>query len=119
MADADWVLISVVAWGLTFGGAPTLLQTAMADTAGDEADVAQSMLVTLFNLAVAAGGIVGGLLLEQIGAKAFAPTVLILALLALAVVWRARADGFKPGRRVIMPQDLAPSRTPPAKGLQP
>lgn len=102
-ADADWVLISVVVWGLTFGGAPTLLQTAIADTAGDEADVAQSMLVTLFNLAVATGGIVGGLLLEQIGAQAFAPTVLVLALLALAVVWRARARGFTPGRRVIMP----------------
>ncbi len=49
------VLIGVAAWGLTFGGAPTLLQTALADNAGEAADVAQSMLVTVFNLAVAGG----------------------------------------------------------------
>jgi hypothetical protein len=35
--------------GLQFGGAPTL-QTALADAAGDGADVAQSALVTVFNL---------------------------------------------------------------------
>ncbi|WP_340615623.1 hypothetical protein [Xenorhabdus entomophaga] len=46
--------------GFSFGGAPTLLQTAIADTAGDGADVAQSMLVTGFNLAVASGGLIGG-----------------------------------------------------------
>lgn len=44
------VLLGIAVWGLTFGGAPTLLQTALADTAGDGTDVAQSMLVTVFNL---------------------------------------------------------------------
>jgi predicted MFS family arabinose efflux permease len=93
------VLLSVAIWGLTFGGAPTLLQTAIADTAGDGADVAQSMLVTIFNLAVAGGGIAGGLLLEHVGPSSFPPTLLILALLGLSVVWLARANGFKPGHR--------------------
>jgi predicted MFS family arabinose efflux permease len=69
----DLVLLSIAIWGLTFGGAPTLLQTAIADTAGDGADVAQSMLVTIFNLAVVAGGIVGGLLLEKEGTRFFSP----------------------------------------------
>lgn len=50
------VLLSVAIWVLTFGGAPTLLQKAIADTAGDGADVAQSILVTNFILAVAGGG---------------------------------------------------------------
>lgn len=54
------VTVGVVTWGLTFGGAPTLLQTAIADAAGDGADAAQSMLVTVFNLAVAGGGVVAG-----------------------------------------------------------
>jgi predicted MFS family arabinose efflux permease len=95
----DLVLLSIAIWGLTFGGAPTLLQTAIADTAGDGADVAQSMLVTIFNLAVAAGGIVGGLLLEKEGPGSFPPTLLVLALLGLVVVWQARDNGFKPGHR--------------------
>ena len=96
------VLLSIAIWGLTFGGAPTLLQTAIADTAGDGADVAQSMLVTIFNLAVAGGGIAGGLLLEHVGPNSFPSTLMILALLGLSVVWQARANGFKPGHRAIM-----------------
>lgn len=63
-----WLVLSGIAlWGITFGGAPTLLQTAIADTAGEGADVAQSMLVTVFNLAVAGGGLLGGVLLQKIG----------------------------------------------------
>ena len=100
-ASPSIVLLSVAIWGLTFGGAPTLLQTAIADTAGDGADVAQSMLVTIFNLAVAGGGIVGGLLLENAGPGSFPPTLLVLALLGLSVVWLARVNGFKPGHRTI------------------
>jgi predicted MFS family arabinose efflux permease len=47
------VMLGIVLWGMTFGGAPTLLQTALADVAGENVDIAQSMLVTVFNLAVA------------------------------------------------------------------
>lgn len=95
------VLVGVAAWGLTFGGAATLLQTAIADTAGgDRADVAQSMLVTIFNLAVAGGGVVGGLLLESVGAESFPWILPILALIAFAIAWAAKAHGFKPGPRV-------------------
>ncbi|MGF1424994.1 MFS transporter [Kitasatospora sp. LaBMicrA B282] len=97
--SAPAVIVGVVAWGLTFGGAPTLLQTAIADAAGEAADVAQSMLVTVFNLAVAGGGVVGGLLLESAGAASFPWVLLALALAALAVVGSARAHGFRPGRR--------------------
>ncbi|MHC8395523.1 MFS transporter [Pseudomonas sp. LB3P93] len=101
-SSPDFVLLSVAIWGLTFGGAPTLLQTAIADTAGDGADVAQSMLVTIFNLAVAGGGVVGGLLLEHAGPGSFPPTLLVLALLGLSLVWLASAHGFKPGHRAIL-----------------
>ncbi|MDQ0113806.1 putative MFS family arabinose efflux permease [Paenibacillus harenae] len=41
------IYLVVVAWELTFGGAATLLQTAGAEAAGESADVAQSMLVTV------------------------------------------------------------------------
>nr|WP_260685117.1 MFS transporter [Variovorax sp. KBS0712] len=94
------VLLGVATWGLTFGGAPTLLQTALADTAGDGADVAQSMLVSIFNLAVAGGGVAGGVLLERLGPASFPRTMAVLALLGLAVVWSASGHGFRPGRRI-------------------
>ena len=93
------VLIGVAAWGLSFGGAPTLLQTALADAAGEGADVAQSMLVTVFNLAVASGGVAGGLLLGCLGARALPWALAVLALACLSVVWPASHAGFRPGRR--------------------
>lgn len=93
------VMAGIAAWGLSFGGAPTLLQTALADNAGDGADVAQSMLVTVFNLAVAGGGIAGGLLLEGSGPRALPWALAALALLALGIVWSSRIRGFPPGRR--------------------
>jgi predicted MFS family arabinose efflux permease len=95
------VLLGIAAWGLTFGGAPTLLQTALADTAGDGADVAQSMLVMVFNLAVAGGGVVGGVMLERFGPASFPWALAMLALFGLSVVWSARMHGFRPGHRVV------------------
>lgn len=90
------VYTAVAVWGLSFGGAATLFQTAIAKNAGDAADVAQSMLVTAWNLAIAGGGIVGGILLESLSAIAFSPAVVILLLSALAVIWAARLHGFPP-----------------------
>lgn len=94
-----FIYVGVIAWGLTFGGAPTLLQTAIADSAGRSADVAQSMLVTIFNLAVAGGGALGGVLLERLGPDAFPWTQLVMTLAALGVVWSVGAHGFRAGRR--------------------
>lgn len=61
------VYAGVAVWGMTFGGAGTLLQTALADTAGDGADVALSMNVVAWNSAIAGGGLLGGVLLETQG----------------------------------------------------
>lgn len=92
-------LIGVVAWGLTFGGAPTLLQTALADSAGEHADVAQSILVTIFNLAVAGGGLVGGLVIDNAGPGWLPWALLPLVVIALAAAWQAKAHGFRTVRR--------------------
>ncbi len=88
------VYVAVGAWGLSFGGAATLFQTALAKTAGEAADVAQSMLVTAWNLAIAGGGIVGGILLDRFGAVSFPPALLVLLVVTLLVVWSARLHGF-------------------------
>ncbi|MFF2861619.1 MFS transporter [Streptomyces rubiginosohelvolus] len=93
------VYAAAVLWGLGWGGIPTLLQTAVGDAGGESADAAQAMLVTLWNAAMAAGGLVGGLLLDTFGSTSFPWTVLLLLLPVIAVVLYARGAGF-PARRV-------------------
>ena len=84
MTSTGAVYASVALWGLAFGGLPALLQTALAKSAGDSADAAQSMLVTVWNLGIAGGGLAGGLLLQTSGVGVFPWAVGGLVLLALA-----------------------------------
>ena len=93
------VLPAVAVWGLTFGGAATLLGTAGADAAGDGVDVAQAMNTTAWNAAIAGGGLAGGVLLAHGGAGLFPWAVLAALLPAVAVTWISRAQGFRPGPR--------------------
>lgn len=94
------VYVAAALWGLGWGGLPTLLQTAVGDAGGDRADAAQAMLVTLWNVAMAGGGVLGGVLLDAAGSGSFPWTVLVLLLPVLAVVLAARAHGFPSRRRV-------------------
>lgn len=95
------VFIAIALWGLTFGGAATLLQTAAADATGENGDVAQSMVVTAWNIAIAAGGILGGVLLTTTGAGSFPWASAILIVAGLLVAYGARKHGFTPGARSI------------------
>ncbi|WP_026415221.1 MFS transporter [Actinomadura oligospora] len=96
--SAVLVYVAAALWGLGWGGAPTLLQTA-AGTAGGKAgdgaaDAAQALLVTLWNVAMAGGGVAGGVLLDRFGAAALPWTALVLLVPVLAVVVIARRDAF-------------------------
>lgn len=93
------IFAGIAIWGLTFGGAATLLQTALADTAGDQADVALSLNVVTWNMAIAGGGVLGGLLLDHWGAASFPWAMLALLLGGLAIAWSARDHGFPAGQR--------------------
>ena len=96
---AQVIYLGVAVWGLSFGGAATLLQTALADAAGDGADVALSLNVVAWNSAIAGSGVVGGVLLDTWGVASFPWAMLVLVGVSLAIAWGARAHGFKPGRR--------------------
>ncbi|WP_405125561.1 MFS transporter [Pseudomonas marginalis] len=93
------IYLGVAVWGLSFGGAATLLQTALADAAGEGADVALSLNVVAWNSAIAGSGVVGGVLLDTWGVGAFAWAMLLLVAVAFAIAWVASAHGFKPGVR--------------------
>lgn len=86
-------------WGMAFGGAATLFQTAAANTSGQASDVAQSMIVTVWNLAIAGGGIVGGLLLEHAGIGWLPWSVLVLLLFAYGIAFSAKDSAFPPNHQ--------------------
>ncbi len=92
------VYLAALLWGLGWGGVPTLLQTAAAQAGRDQADAAQAMLVTLWNVAMAGGGVVGGVLLDLLGATSFPWSVLALLVPALIVIVGTRTHGF-PAKR--------------------
>ncbi|WP_166224195.1 MFS transporter [Pseudomonas atagonensis] len=92
------IYIATAVWGLAFGAMPSLLQTASAKTAKDAADTAQSMLVTLWNVGIAGGGLLGGLLLEGVGVGHFPWIVAALLVSTLYAAVNARMHGF-PGAK--------------------
>lgn len=75
------IYASSVIGGLSFGGAATLFQTASAKATGDSAELAQSMIVTVCNIGIAGGGIVGGLVLSHWNVT-MSPWALLLILAA-------------------------------------
>lgn len=90
---------SVLAWGLSFGGAATLLQTAIGDAAGEGIDLANAMVTTVWNGAIAGGGVIGGLLLHAGGADLLAWAAILFIAAAFLVATAARRRGFVPGPR--------------------
>ncbi|NUS73770.1 MAG: MFS transporter [Corynebacteriales bacterium] len=87
------VYAAVAMWGLGWGGIPTLLQTAVADAAKHAADTAQAVLVTLWNVAMALGGIIGGVLLAGLDTMALPWSVIAILVPTLAIV-AAAYSGF-------------------------
>ena len=78
--------LGIALWGFSFGGAPTLLQKSLADVAKQQIDLAQSIFVTVFNIAVAGGGILGGFLLEYYSISFLLIFFIVLAMVSFLVV---------------------------------
>ncbi|WP_327251188.1 MFS transporter [Streptomyces sp. NBC_01244] len=76
--------VLLLAWGLVYGGVSVSLQSWMIKAAPDDAEAASSLMVAMFNLAIAAGALSGGLAVDGISVPA-APLA-GAALMALAAV---------------------------------
>ena len=94
--DSPVVLLgSVAVWGAAFGGAPTLIQTALVNASGPEhADVATSLQTTVYNAGIAGGSFTGGLALSGWGAGALPWTALPLIAGALVAVLLGSRHAF-------------------------
>ncbi|MEN4604938.1 MFS transporter [Pantoea agglomerans] len=99
MREQIVIFVAVIVWGWSFGGASTQMQTAAADAAGNHVDVVQAMVTTAWNLAIASGGVIGGLLLNNAGAVSFPWALLIFMAVALIIAWCAKKHAFRPGAR--------------------
>jgi len=99
MREQIVVYVAVIVWGWSFGGASTQMQTAAADAAGNHVDVVQAMVTTAWNLAIASGGVIGGLLLNNAGAVSFPWALLAFMVVAFIIAWRASDHAFRPGAR--------------------
>ncbi|MFJ6795203.1 MFS transporter [Streptomyces sp. NPDC091268] len=86
--------ILLLLWGLVYGGVSVSLQTWMTRAAPDAAEAATSLMVAVFNLAIATGAGVGGLAVDGFSAPAAPLTgagLMCLAALTIAVTARSTA----------------------------
>ena len=85
--DLGPMLAAAALWGAAFGGVPALLQTTLIDASGPGyADLATSLQTTVYNIGIAAGSLVGGLVLQDAGAPALPWAASVLIAGALAIV---------------------------------
>jgi DHA1 family purine ribonucleoside efflux pump-like MFS transporter len=63
------VIVAVALWGLAFGGVPTVLQTWMARAEPDRLESVGGLVVAAFQVAIAVGAVVGGVLVDFVGVQ--------------------------------------------------
>jgi len=103
------LLAAVVVWGAAFGGAPTLLQTALVAASGPaDADIATAMQTTVYNVGIAAGSLAGGLVLDKAGVHAMPWVTAVFVAAALLTV---AAVPPRPGRQRAAPECASASGT--------
>lgn len=85
-------------WGASFGGLPTLFQSATAKVAGANAELATAMLTTVYNFGIFAGGAIGGLAISFNGVSSLGVVSGCAICCALAVVLRGVEHAFPKNR---------------------
>jgi predicted MFS family arabinose efflux permease len=94
-ASPTMAAVAVAAWGFAFGGVPVAVQTWMVRAAPGEAESAGGLMVAMFQVAIASGAVLGGLLVDNAGVtSAFvycAAGTLAAALMVLVMAPRREA----------------------------
>lgn len=80
----------LVLWGLAYGGVSVSLQTWMMRSAPDAIEVATSLFVATFNIAIALGSFAGGQVVDRLNLQTNIQLAACLTLLALGLVLVAR-----------------------------
>ncbi|MBH2870553.1 MFS transporter [Serratia marcescens] len=77
-------------WGIAYGGVSVSLMAWMLKAAPDAVEVASSLYIALFNLAISCGSLAGGLVVDAGGLTLNGVLSGIVLLLALAILMRTR-----------------------------
>jgi predicted MFS family arabinose efflux permease len=88
------VVASIVLWGIAFGGAAAQLQTAISAASGENADVANSMLGTAFNLAIFGAGVAGAVVISNFDGLVLPVVMAGLAVIAIFIAIAGRRTAF-------------------------
>ncbi len=100
--------LGVAAWGLGFGGSATLFVTAGIRAAGT--DGVTALVVTVFNLSIAAGGVFGGLLLSAFGVLSIPWASAAIMIPTIVTVLAGRRNSFPHGTRTPPTSPVVPGR---------
>lgn len=80
------VFVAVAIWGIGFGAFPVAISSWNAQAAPDHAESAGAMLSTGFQLAIASGGVLGGVMIERLSVTAPIYSAGIVAAVGAAVM---------------------------------
>jgi predicted MFS family arabinose efflux permease len=86
------LFVGVAVWGFGFGGSATLFVTAGIRAAST--DGIQAILVTVFNLSIAIGGIIGGLVLAELGVASIPWIAVAIMIPTIITTFAARRHAF-------------------------
>ncbi|EMJ7587950.1 MFS transporter [Serratia marcescens] len=81
-------------WGIAYGGVSVSLMAWMLKAAPDAVEVASSLYIALFNLAISCGSLAGGLVVDAGGLTINGVLSGIVLLLALAILMRTRPQAL-------------------------
>ncbi|WP_246646533.1 MFS transporter [Nonomuraea ceibae] len=81
----------LLAWGLSYGGVSTSLQTWMIKAAPEAVEEATALWVAVFNLAIGLGALAGGTIVDALPLQGVLWLAAALVLAAGATMWRARS----------------------------
>ncbi|MFF5703036.1 MFS transporter [Streptomyces sp. NPDC012794] len=107
----------LLVWGLVYGGVSVSLQRWMLEAAPPAAEAASSLMVAMFNFAIAAGALTGGLAVDGVSVPAAPLTgaaLMLAAALTVAVATRRDADGEGDGGPSGGTPDHRPAASAPA-----
>lgn len=91
------IYVAAAAWGFAFGSSPSLFIGAAINASGPAADVAQSITITVFSSSIALGGLIGGFLINGLGAASITWVSLALLIVSGAAVIGGRKHAFPRG----------------------
>ena len=96
------VMVAIGVWGMVFGALPAMLQTRMLHTASARVrDIASALFGTSFNLAIGAGALLGGVLLDSYGVGTL--PIVDLVILGASIVFITLTDSWL-SRRAARPR---------------